>query len=423
MKTVLIITYYWPPAGGPGVQRWLKFVNYLPKFGIKPVVYIPSNPFYPQRDESLLDELPDDIQIISRPIREPYNLAGMLNRKKTRELSSGIIDSNDQSLLKRLLLFIRGNLFIPDARVGWVKPSVRYLKKFISENPVDWLITTGPPHSLHLIGHRLKQKTGINWLADFRDPWTSIHYHNKLMLMKYARQRHKKLERKVLSSADHIVVTSPSTKTGFKELTDRPVTLITNGFDSMRKADSAPKRFVLAHIGSMLSERNPVVLWAALSELLSELTDLRGDLELQLVGDVSEQVVNSIRMYGLKEQLVLKGYVSHQTARKLQSEAAVLLLVESDRPETRAIIPGKLYEYMASGRPILAIGPAGSDIKAIIDHTDCGNFYDYSNKQAIKSGIMEMYERFRQNELNVNPRSIKGYSREELTRKLAAILT
>lgn len=423
MKTALIITYYWPPAGGPGVQRWLKFVRYLPEYGVRPIVYVPSNPFYPQQDESLLDELPDHLEVISRPIREPYNLASLLARHKTKTLSSGIIDNKDQSLLERLLLYVRGNLFVPDARVGWVRPSIHYLKDKLAKYQVEWVISSGPPHSLHLIGYGLQNETGVKWLADFRDPWTGIHYHDKLRMTERTRRQHQKLERRVLNAADQIVVTSRSTAAQFRELTDRPVTVITNGFDGEPRNNRQPDKFTLAHIGSLLSERNPELLWSVLCELMAGESGFREDLELQLTGNVSDEVIRTIKSYGLSDVLVLKGYVSHQLARQLQAEAAVLLLVESNRPETRAIIPGKLFEYMASGRPILAIGPNGSDVGGILNETNTGTFFCYEDKAALKSEILSMYRKFREGKLEVSSGSIAGYSRRSLTGKLAKLIT
>ena len=226
-KKILIITYYWPPAGGPGVQRWLKFVKYLPDFGIQPIVYVPENPSYPIIDENLISEVSEKAIIIRQPIFEPYAFAAFFSKNKTKKISSGIIpNSKKQSFLDKMLLWIRGNVFIPDARVLWVKPSVSFLEKYIQENNIETIITSGPPHSLHLIGLELKQKCTINWLADFRDPWTTIGYHKALKLSSFAAKKHKKLEHKVLNSADVIIVTSETTKTEFQAITAKPIQVI-----------------------------------------------------------------------------------------------------------------------------------------------------------------------------------------------------
>src|SRR5690606_9724861 len=194
MKRALIITYYWPPAGGPGVQRWLKFVKYLPAFEVMPMVYVPENPSYPMIDHDFSEEVKDEIQIIKHPIKEPYRFASFFSSKKTKDLSKGLVSKKKPSFLESVLLYLRGNFFIPDARVGWVKPSVSFLLDFLENNKADVLITTGPPHSLHLIGLELKKRTGLPWLADFGDPWTTIHYHDSLRLTKKSQEKHLTLE-------------------------------------------------------------------------------------------------------------------------------------------------------------------------------------------------------------------------------------
>ena len=198
MRKILVIAYYWPPAGGPGVQRWLKFVKYLPDFGIEPIVYVPENPSYPLMDEKLIDEVPSSIKILKQPIKEPYGWASLLSKKKTKTISSGIIKEKDPSIIEKVLLWIRGNLFIPDARKFWVKPSISFLAKVIADEGIETIVTTGPPHSLHLIGLGLKKKYNIQWIVDFRDPWTSIGYHKNLRLTESSKAKHKALEKGVL---------------------------------------------------------------------------------------------------------------------------------------------------------------------------------------------------------------------------------
>src|SRR5690606_9032310 len=232
MKKVLIITYYWPPAGGPGVQRWLKFVKYLPEYGIEPIVYVPKNPTYPLIDEELQKEVSYNTTILKNNIIEPYGWASVFSKKNTKKISSGIIpDKKKQSALQKLMLWVRGNLFIPDARVLWVRPSVSYLSNYLQGSGIDTIITTGPPHSLHLIGMELQKRFGVKWIADFRDPWTTIGYHKELRLSESSQKMHIKMERDVLTTADSIIVTSPTTKAEFEQLTDKPVTVITNGYD------------------------------------------------------------------------------------------------------------------------------------------------------------------------------------------------
>ena len=424
-KYVLIITYYWPPAGGPGVQRWLKFCKYLPESGIIPIVYCPENPTYPIIDDSLNSEISTDIEVIKAPISEPYKTAGLLSKNKTKAISSGIIAKRgQQTLLERFMLFIRGNLFIPDARKSWVKPSVNILRTIIRVRAINCVVTTGPPHSLHLIGLQLKKELNINWIADFRDPWTTIGYHKSLKLVPKAKKKHLKLEASVLNTADEIIVTSPSTKIEFKAKTNRPISLITNGYDTHNiKFETLDKAFSIAHIGSLLSERNPIILWEILSELNRELRGFKNDLKLNFAGIVSEDVVESINNYNLSDNLNLLGYISHNDAIRYQLKTQLLLLIEIDSEATKAIIPGKLFEYLQSNRPIVALGPKGSDIETILKSSNAGHYFNYQSKDELKNYITTCYNKFQEGQLISHAIGIKQYSRQELTRSLTGVLT
>ncbi|WP_298121592.1 glycosyltransferase family 4 protein [Flavobacterium sp.] len=423
-KKLLIITYYWPPAGGPGVQRWLKFVKYLPDFNIQPIVYIPQNPTYPIVDEGLMSEVSDKAIILKNKIFEPYQLAGFLSKKETKKISSGIIPAlKKQSFVEKMMLWVRGNLFIPDARKFWVNPSVEYLKKYIQENNIDTIVTSGPPHSLHLIGLKLKQELGVKWFADFRDPWTTIGYHKALKLSSYADKKHKALEHRVLNSADTIIVTSKTTKTEFQAITNKPIEVITNGYD----VENVPKqtldeKFTMAHIGSFLSDRNPKILWEVLQELISENELFKTHFRLKLIGKVSQEILDSISEYKLNSYLNNLGYVSHSEAIKHQKASQVLLLIEIDSEETKSIIPGKLFEYMVSERPIIAIGPEDSDFAEIITSTNTGVFFTYNEKERLKKTILSNFELYLEKKLHVYPVGLQHYSRKNLTEKLAKLI-
>ena len=424
MKKVLIITYYFPPAGGPGVQRWLKFVKYLPDFGIQPIVYIPENPTYPIIDEGLLHEISDKAIILKRRIFEPYALASLFSKNKTKQISSGIIPSQKkQTFVEKTMLWIRGNFFIPDARVLWVNSSVKFLEKYIRENDIYTIITTGPPHSLHLIGLKLKARLTLKWIADFRDPWTTIGYQKSLKLTNRSATKHKVMEKQVLNMADAIIVTSNSTKKEFQAITSTPVEVITNGYDT----SDFPKpeldlKFSLAHIGSLLSERNPEILWQSLSEIISEIPGFASHFELKLIGTVSHEIINAIHQYNLNPYLIYIGYVSHKAAIAQQKSSQVLLLIEINTPETRSIIPGKLFEYMVSERPIIAIGPNGSDIAEIIVSTNTGVFHDYSEKEKLKATITEYYNQYLVGNFKSHPIGLQQYSRKSLTEKLSVLI-
>ncbi|WP_448823202.1 glycosyl transferase family 1, partial [Capnocytophaga sp.] len=282
MKKVLIITYYWTPAGGPGVQRWLKFVKYLRDFNIEPIVYIPENPTYPIIDNEIGNDLPTDIQIIKHPIWEPYAWASLFSKKKTKKISSGIIPRKKVSILDKVLLWIRGNCFIPDARKFWVKPSVKYLNKFIKENQIETIITTSPPHSVHLIGYELKKLIPhLKWISDFRDPWTTIGYYKDLRLTKWADKCQHYWEKEVLQQSDLVITTSFKTQKDFQQLTNTPIEVITNGYDE-EKTITPPlsNKFLISYIGSLLSDRNPKMLWEVLEELLIEEEGFKDDFQL-----------------------------------------------------------------------------------------------------------------------------------------------
>lgn len=424
-KKVLIISYYWPPAGGPGVQRWLKFVKYLPSFDIEPIVYVPENPSYPLIDTNNTSEVDPSITVLTQPINEPYRKAKLISGKNTDTLSAGIIpDKKKQTFTDKLLLWVRGNFFIPDARVSWVKPSVAYLTDYLKQNKdIETVITTGPPHSMHLIGMALKEQLNVQWIADFRDPWTTIGYHKELKLNESSTAKHLELEKEVLNKADQIIVTSKTTKKEFQEKTSKPITVITNGYDitSLGKIP-LDEKFTLAHIGSFLSERNPRILWKAISELRKENKAFKEAFQLKLVGKVSSQVLDTIKEFKLEDCVLNLGYVDNVEALRQMRASQVLLLIEIDSEDTKAIIPGKVFEYMASERPILGIGPEDSDFFDIVKETNTGKVVLYSEKDKLSEILLEYFELYQKQQLKVYGMGLQYYSRKRLTEKLAKLI-
>ncbi|MCC9044060.1 glycosyltransferase family 4 protein [Myroides sp. M-43] len=424
-KKVLIISYYWPPAGGPGVQRWLKFVKYLPSFDIEPIVYVPENPSYPLIDTNNTSEVDPSIRVLTQPINEPYRKAKLVSGKNTDTLSAGIIpDKKKQTFTEKLLLWVRGNFYIPDARVSWVKPSVAYLTDYLKQNKdIETVITTGPPHSMHLIGMALKEQLSVQWIADFRDPWTTIGYHKELKLNESSTTKHLELEKEVLNKADQIIVTSKTTKKEFQEKTSKPITVITNGYDitSLGKIP-LDEKFTLAHIGSFLSERNPRILWKAISELRKENKAFKEAFQLKLVGKVSSQVLDTVKEFKLEDCVLNLGYVDNVEALRQMRASQVLLLIEIDSEDTKAIIPGKLFEYMASERPILGIGPEESDFFDIVKETNTGKVVLYSEKDKLSDVLLEYFELYQKQQLKVYGMGLQYYSRKRLTEKLAKLI-
>lgn len=419
---VLIITYYWPPAGGPGVQRWLKFVKYLRDFGIEPVVFTADNPYYPTLDATLSDDVPDGIEVIKCPIFEPNNIVAKFKKSEAQQ-SAGFLNPNP-SFFAKLLIYIRANYFIPDARMFWVKPSVKKLKKYISENKIDLVITTGPPHSLHLIGMQLKEKLGVKWLADFRDPWTSIDYFHLLPLTKRARKRHFKLEEKVVRSADSVLMVSNHAKEKYEGFNSE-INVITNGFDTEDKLEASnvlDKKFSITHIGSMNSERNPRNLWDALKELSNEVEGFADDLELKFIGKVDETIFKEEIDSRNFNHVTKINYVPHIKAKQYQRESQVLLIVVNDYPSAKEMIPGKTFEYLQAGRPIIGIAPEDGDLAGILNETQAGITADFTNKNKIKTEVLRLYKLYKEGKLEVDIKNLDNFHRRNLTKRLSGII-
>jgi glycosyltransferase involved in cell wall biosynthesis len=298
------------------------------------------------------------------------------------------------------------------------------LSKYIQENNIDTIVTSGPPHSLHLIGLQLQKDLGVKWFADFRDPWTTIGYHKALKLSASAEKKHKALEAAVLNTADTIIVTSKTTKTEFEAITSKPIEVITNGYD-VEKIDKQPldTKFTLAHIGSFLSERNPRILWSCLKELTLENQDFKNDFQLKLIGAVSQEVLDTITEFKLNDYVLNLGYVSHQEAVEHQRKSQVLLLIEINSEDTKSIIPGKLFEYMVTERPIIAIGPKGSDFAEMITATNTGVFFTYDEKEKLKALLLKYYQEYKNQNLKVHAVGLQQYSRKSLTAQLAKLIS
>ena len=417
MKTkVLIITYYWPPAGGPGVQRWLKLSNYLLENNIKPVIYTPSNPKYPSIDESLLKDVNSEIEVINQPIFEPFG--NLLSRIR----KNGIPKKRDQSIFDKLLIYLRGNLFIPDSRIFWVNSSVDFLSKYILKNNIENIITTGPPHSLHMIGLKLKSKINITWYADFRDPWTKINYHKKLKLSLRSKRKHLELENKVLNSCDRIIVTSNKLLKEYNGTTTTPISLITNGFDYQKLELELDEKFSITHIGRLLPERNPKILWQALKELSITNKNFKNNLKINFIGNVSENFRSKIKSNNLENNAIYHGYIKYNQTIPYLLKSQILLLIESDDKESSYAIPAKIFEYINSGRPIIAIGPKDSEVKQIIDETKSGKYFLYSEYGDLLRYLSNSYYLYESKKLYSASVNIDKYHRKNIAKKLSNII-
>lgn len=427
MKKVLIITYYWPPSGGAGVQRWLKFVKYLREFGWEPIVYTAENGEIPSIDHSLAKDIPAGTIVLKQPVWEPYDLYKKFTGvKKEEKVNAGFLSETEKpKLAHKVAVWIRGNFFIPDARRFWIKPSVKFLKKYLSENSVDAIVSTGPPHSMHLIALELKKTFKLPWLADFRDPWTNIDYYDQLMLSKLADLKHKRLEKKVIEKADVLVTVGATMKDEFHALGASKVEVITNGFDEgdlQQNNVQLDENFSLSHIGSLVSTRNAENLWKVLEELVSEVDEFKKDLQIKLVGKVDFEVIKSLKKHNLHAYLLKKEYVPHDEVIKIQQESQVLLLLLNKTRNVKGILTGKFFEYLASKRPILCIGPSDSEVAEILEQTQAGAIAGFEDETKLKEIILDYYQKYKQKNLFSNSKGIEKFSRKNLTADLAEVL-
>lgn len=414
---VLIITYYWPPAGGSGVQRWLKFVKYLQGFNIQPIVYTISNPRYPTIDDSLLNEIPENIEVLKHPIWEPTDL---LFWKRKLQQEGGISNASKNSFLS----FIRGNFFIPDPKLFWIKPSVKYLQRYLNKNDVDVIISTGPPHSMHLIAEKLHQKNDVKWLADFRDPWSDIYYNKDFKELSFVKNRNKKLEKSVLKKADCVLTVSNALKKEFSKYANR-VEVVTNGFDDDFLEPSKvllDEKFTISYIGLLPKQSNPENLFRVLQVLCSQHKDFEKDLQLNFIGDISDVVKTAVCNNKLKENTRFIDYVDHTKAIEYQQKAQVLLLLIPNVKKCKGILTGKLFEYLSAKRPILAIGPEDGDLADVIEDTNAGIIVDFDNDDKLSSEILKLYHQYKKGNLEVDSKNTNKYHRKELTKKVAFII-
>lgn len=427
MKKVLIITYYWPPSAGSGVQRWLKFSKYLPNFGWGPVIFTPENPDFHVKDETLLDEVHARTEVIRFPIWEPYSIFKQIAGKgNTTFKPAASLEKEERKFTDHVGIWIRGNLLIPDPRVFWVKPSVNFISDILENNQIDIVITTGPPHSIHLIGLKLKRKTGIKWLADFRDPWSKWDLLDTLYMTNPARKIHKRLEKKVLKNADGVITISNTFKEEFEGIAGRKVEVITNGYDpedfKSGKILKAPDKFRVSHVGTIDELRNPRYFFKAASELCAENADFKADLEIFMAGVISKRFIHDVRNDAhLKDLIIIKDYMPHQQLSDVYRKAAVLLLVLASSHNAKGNIPGKLFEYLATGKPILALGAPNGDSAKIIKETNAGKVCALDNVNAIKKALLELYKKYKAG-LSFNPQDVSSFSRENLTKELVQIM-
>ena len=419
-KKVLIITYYWPPAGGSGVQRWLKFSKYLRDFDIEPVIYTIDNPSYPILDKSSESEIPKDLEILKQAIFEPNSMLSFFGGNNKKE-SAGFLNPNP-TFFGSIIQYIRANYFIPDARKFWIQPSVNFLSNYLENNHIDAIITTGPPHSMHLIGLELKNKLGIKWISDFRDPWTEIDYFQQLPLTKKATKKHQDLEQEVLRKSDMVVVVGETMKEKFLQHTKR-IEVLTNGFDSNENSltQELDQKFSITHVGLMNSDRNPTILWKVLNEISNTNPNFKNDLRIKLIGKIDDAVIQDLKVFD-HNTIETIPYLDHKDVSKYQASSQVLLLSINEVPSAKGIITGKIFEYLQAKRPILAIGPEDGDAAMILKNTNAGTIIGFKNKTVLKATILNLYKDYKEGVLFVKSINIEQYHRKNITSQLAEVI-
>ena len=424
MKKVLIITYYWPPSGGSGVQRWLKFVKYLPTLGWQPYVFTPENPSFETRDDSLFKDVPPEAEIIHFPIWEPYKAFGTLSKltgnKKVGQVD--LVKSGKKTLFQRVTGWTRGNLFIPDARVFWVKPSVKFLKKFLVRNEITTIITTGPPHSLHLIGMKLKKKNpALKWIADFRDPWSEWDLLETLSLTDWARREHQRLEGKVLKRADRVITIAPFHVKRLEVLGKRKVDLITNGFDEddfvgVQKVKT--EKFTIRHIGMVDELRDPRPFMEAARALGQEQPDFLSHVKIEFIGYVNSSFRSHVKNDELLSGItVFSKPLAHSELLKRYGETDLQLLVLAHTALAPGNLPGKFFEYLASGNFIFGVGPEVGDAADILRETNTGIMIDRSKVLQMKTWLKVRFEYWKTGSMEAK-RDVTAFTRKALTGKL-----
>lgn len=431
MKNVLVITYYWPPSGGSGVQRWLKMTKYFPENNWRPIIYAPENPEYPVEDLSLEKDIAPETIVLKQPIIEPYSFyKKFLGIKKEQTIKAGFInDSGKKNAWKEnLSVWIRGNFFIPDARCLWIKPSVKYLLKYLKDNPVDAIISTGPPHSMHIIGMKLHKKTNVPWIADFRDPWTDIDYYQDLKLSHCADRKHHRLEKKVLTNANKVVSIGWNMASPLEKIRGEAIDIIPNGYDNDIKCTTATQtlsnKFTITHIGIITPSRNIETFWEALSELTTSNKELADNLEIKLIGSIDNSVRQSLEKFEILKFATLIDNLPHDAVIEQQCSSSVLLLLINRSPSAKGILTGKLFEYLYANRPIIAIGPEGGDAAKILAETSAGTVIDFDNKDKMKEEILQLFSLHKENQLvgSNNEVAIEKYSRRHLSKQYAELL-
>lgn len=424
MKRVLIITYYWPPAGGIGVLRCLKIAKYLRRFGWEPVIYTAEKAAYPYEDQGNFKDIPEGIEVIKGPIWEPFALFKKLSGRKSSEAINNVVHvrTAKQGWVDRLAIWVRGNYFIPDARAKWIKPSVKLLSKYLSENPVDAIFSDGPPHTNTRIAGLLNQQFDIPWLADFQDPWTQVDYYQLFPISKKADALHRKMEQETFEWASKITIASPSWAKDLEAIGAKDVSVLYYGYDEADFEGKQPQmdqKFTIVHTGLLGHDRSPDNLLKVCQELSAEQPEFAQDLALKWIGQVDFSVIEKAKELGLEGNLNLVGTVDRNAAIQATLNAQLLLLPLNKAENIKGRLPGKLYEYLRSRRPIIVLGPSNADAVQIVEESMAGAGFDYSDVSALKTYISQQYRNFKAQGIPATSGEIGRFANERLTGQVA----
>jgi len=423
-KRLLLCTYYWPPSGGAGVQRSLKFAKYLPEFSIDPIILTVEehSATYPILDESLKQEIPENTPVIKTRSREPFGAYSKLSGKKEVP-RSGFANSEKASFKEKVMRFIRGNFFLPDARKGWNKYAIQSAAKLIESKGIDAILTSSPPHSTQLIGLKLKEKYGLPWIADLRDPWTDIYYYKDLYPTWIARKIDARYERKVLENADKIIVVSESIKALFLKKSNRieaeKIIVIPNGYDTddfEKTTTEKNAEFTITYTGTIANTYD-LETFAKACKLAFK--DKKRVVKIRFVGDSGKLILPVMKRFELDNYFELISTVEHKESIAYLQSSDTLLLLIPDTPENKGILTGKLFEYLGSKKPIIGIGPQNGDAAKIISECNAGKMISFEDVKELSKYLNFLYEQWESNQLPISNKNTEKYSRRTLTGLLA----
>jgi glycosyltransferase involved in cell wall biosynthesis len=439
MRRVLFVVYYFPPSGGPGVQRALKFIRYLPQFGWEPLVLtVPETAEFQVRDESLRAEVAPGLRVVRARCPEPYGLY----RALTGQRASVSLDVSSQSSaegrpVRRLLRALRATLFSPDGRMAWRPHAVRAGSRLARDPGFDAIFSSGPPFTCHVIGRDLHRRTGRPWVADYRDPWTTATFYPARP--GWARRVDERLEASCVREAARSVVVGDGMAEEFRRryatIDPERFLVIPNGYDP---ADfegvphEPPDVFRITHAGSLFRGRAPEAFLAALADRMAERPDFAARLRLCFAGRLDEEIRARLARPPFDRAVELPGYLPHAQSVRLLRRSRLLLLATGSDAQSRSMVTGKIYEYLASGVPIVALAPPDGDAARLIARTGAGWVLDPDDRAGIGAHLRRLWdEESRSGARTTEPaqfglardaREIERYSRREETRRLAEVL-